>query len=64
MGWQGSKYKKLSDDVASVAYWYQVPPHAPFPPLPPLKDRMAPVLPDPPTEPETKQAATPPASSR
>ena len=37
LGWQGSKYKKLSDDVASVAYWYQTFPHAPFPPLPPLR---------------------------
>ena len=54
LGWQGSKYKKLSDDVASVAYWYQTFPHAPFPPLPPLKDRLAQVLPDPSQEPETK----------
>jgi hypothetical protein len=54
LGWQGSKYKKLSDDVASVAYWYQTSPHSPFPPLPSLKDRMAPVLPDSPVEQPTK----------
>ncbi len=47
LGWQGSKYTKLSDDVASVAYWYQTSPRAPFPPLPPLEVRVAPVLPDP-----------------
>lgn len=46
LGW-GNKYRKLSDDIASVAYWYQASPHAPFPPLPPLKDRMIPVLPPP-----------------
>lgn len=28
LGWQGSKYTKLSDDVASVAYWYQTSPRA------------------------------------
>ena len=50
LGWEGSKYKKLSDDVASVAYWYQTPPHAPFPPLPSLSDRLAPVLPAAPGE--------------
>lgn len=46
LGW-GQKYRKLSDDIASVAYWYQVAPHAPFPPLPALQDRMIPVLPAP-----------------
>ena len=47
LGWRGAKYKKLSDDVASVAYWYQDTPHAPLPRLPSLKDRMVPVLPPP-----------------
>ena len=47
LGWEGAKYKKLSDDVASVAYWYQTEPHAPFPPLPSLKERTAQVLPTP-----------------
>jgi len=40
LGWGGDgKYKRLPDDVASVAYWYQAEPHAPFPPLPPLAAR-------------------------
>mgnify|MGYP001413920125 CR=1 FL=1 len=41
LGWgDDGKYMKLSDDIASVAYWYQSEPHAPFPALPPLKDRI------------------------
>jgi len=40
LGWGADgKYKRLSDDIASVAYWYQAEPHAPFPILPPLADR-------------------------
>jgi hypothetical protein len=40
LGWgDDGKYKRLSDDIASVAYWYQVEPHAPFPALPPLDQR-------------------------
>ena len=32
LGWgDDGKYKKLSDDIASVAYWYQAEPRAPFP---------------------------------
>jgi len=35
LGWgTNGKYKKLSDDIASVAYWYQTEPHAPFPAFP------------------------------
>lgn len=35
LGWQsGGRYLPLQDDIASVAYWYQTEPHAPFPPLP------------------------------
>jgi len=35
MGWQsGGRYLPLSDDLASVAYWYQNEPHNPFPKLP------------------------------
>lgn len=35
LGWpQGAKYKYNSEDVQSVAYWYQTEPHMPFPPLP------------------------------
>lgn len=29
-----------SDNFASVAYWYQSEPHAPFPPLPPVNERI------------------------
>jgi Protein of unknown function (DUF2961) len=29
-----------SDNFYSVAYWYQTEPHAPFPPLPPVADRL------------------------
>jgi hypothetical protein len=50
LGWHGTdykKFKKLSDDIASVAYWYETRPHAPFPPLPSLKERLVPVLPGP-----------------
>ena len=40
LGWgNDGKYKKLADDIASVAYWYQAEPHAPFPTLPPLEQR-------------------------
>jgi hypothetical protein len=28
------------NDYSSVAYWYQTEPHAPFPPLPPLEQRL------------------------
>ncbi|MCC6697188.1 MAG: DUF2961 domain-containing protein [Candidatus Hydrogenedentes bacterium] len=35
LGWQSEgRYLPLQDDMASVAYWYQVEPHAPFPALP------------------------------
>ena len=37
LGWMDDKsgrYLPLKDDVASVAYWYQAEPHAPFPALP------------------------------
>ncbi len=40
LGWgKDGKYKKLADDIASVAYWYQAEPHAPFPALPTAADR-------------------------
>ena len=52
LGWNSrGTYEKLADDIASVAYWYQTEPHAPFPALPTLADRMAMVLPDPPASP-------------
>ncbi len=35
LGWKsGRRYLKLQDDIASVAFWYQQGPHAPYPPLP------------------------------
>ncbi len=35
LGWRSSgRYLPLQDDIASVAYWYQAEPHAPFPALP------------------------------
>jgi hypothetical protein len=35
LGWQnGGRYLPLEDNIASVAYWYQKEPHAPFPKLP------------------------------
>ena len=37
--WPNQRYQPLADDVASVAYWYQAEPHAPFPPFPPLAQR-------------------------
>jgi hypothetical protein len=36
LGWRDNgTYLPLQDDIASVAFWYQQLPHAPFPPLPP-----------------------------
>lgn len=37
--WPGRKYEPLTDDIASVAYWYQMEPHVAFPALPPLPAR-------------------------
>jgi hypothetical protein len=35
LGWRsGGRYLPLQDDIASVAFWYQTLPSAPFPPLP------------------------------
>jgi hypothetical protein len=35
LGWRsGGRYLPLQDDIASVAFWYQAEPHAPFPKLP------------------------------
>ena len=39
--WPQGKFQPLTDDVASVAYWYQTEPHAPFPAMPALDDRWA-----------------------
>ena len=37
--WSGRKYQPLTDDVSSVAYWYQREPHATFPELPGVEER-------------------------
>jgi hypothetical protein len=35
LGWKSQqRYLPLQDDMASVAYWYQLEPHNPFPPFP------------------------------
>lgn len=39
--WPYRKYQPLTDDVASVAYWYQLEPHQPFPSFPALPQRWA-----------------------
>jgi hypothetical protein len=39
--WPDRTYQPLTDDVASVAYWYQREPHRRFPTLPALPDRWA-----------------------
>ena len=40
IGWQsGGRYLPLEDELASVAYWYQIEPHNPFPKLP-SKDQL------------------------
>jgi hypothetical protein len=37
--WPGGKFQPLTDDIASTAYWYQLAPHVPFPPLPAVHER-------------------------
>ncbi len=40
LGWYpNGTYQPEGDDIASVAYWYQKEPHAPFPSFPPLSKR-------------------------
>jgi hypothetical protein len=40
LGWYpNGKYQPEGDNIASVAYWYQKEPHAPFPPFPQLSER-------------------------
>lgn len=38
--WPDGKFQPLTDDISSVAYWYQMPPHTPFPELPGILDRF------------------------
>jgi len=37
--WPNRKYQPLSDDIASVAFWYQAEPHTSFPRLPSMTER-------------------------
>ena len=37
--WLKGKFQPLTDDISSVAYWYQREPHAPFPTMPDLAGR-------------------------
>jgi hypothetical protein len=39
--WPNGKFEPLTDDIASVAYWYQAGPHASFPDLPLAHERWA-----------------------
>ncbi|MGC8784669.1 MAG: glycoside hydrolase family 172 protein [Armatimonadota bacterium] len=39
--WPNGKFQPLTDDIASVAYWYQAEPHAPFPAMPPIHERWS-----------------------
>ena len=38
--WPGGVFQPLTDDIASVAYWYQTLPHTPFPELPSMRERF------------------------
>ena len=39
--WPNGKFQPLTDDIASVGYWYQRKPHAPFPEMPPIHERWS-----------------------
>ncbi len=40
LGWHPDRiFQPLTDEIASVAYWYQAEPHAPFPDMPAVEDR-------------------------
>ncbi|HID54900.1 TPA: DUF2961 domain-containing protein [Candidatus Poribacteria bacterium] len=39
--WPNGKFQPLTDDIASVGYWYQREPHAPFPQMPPIHERWS-----------------------
>ncbi len=42
LGWYPDrKFQPLTDDIASVAYWYQTEPHASFPRLPSVEERWS-----------------------
>lgn len=39
--WPNGKYEPLTDDIASIGYWYQAEPHAAFPHFPAVHERWA-----------------------
>jgi hypothetical protein len=39
--WPNGKFEPLTDDIASVGFWYQSEPHGPFPQLPPVQERWS-----------------------
>ncbi len=39
--WPNGKFEPLTDDIASVVYWYQTEPHASFPEFPPVHERWS-----------------------
>lgn len=39
--WPGGKFQPLTDDIASVAYWYQAEPHAAFPAMAAAHERYS-----------------------
>jgi hypothetical protein len=39
--WPDHTFQPLTDDIASLACWYQAEPHAPFPALPPVHERWS-----------------------
>ncbi|MFQ6041716.1 MAG: glycoside hydrolase family 172 protein [Candidatus Poribacteria bacterium] len=39
--WPNGKFQPLTDDIASVGYWYQSEPHAPFPSMPAIHERWS-----------------------
>ena len=42
LGWYPNfKFQPLTDDIASIGYWYQTEPHAPFPRIPAMQERWS-----------------------
>ena len=39
--WPNRKFEPLTDDIASIGYWYQKEPHAMFPEFPPVHERWS-----------------------
>jgi len=39
--WPNGQFQPLTDDIASVGYWYQAEPHVAFPAMPPIHERFS-----------------------